>query len=252
MPNTYPGPYPGNQRNDYVNFVGVPIVQENIPAASIGVVTVDHTNKWNLDGRPFEQYNTIATSVVAPSMGAGANGGLNIGTLTAANAKEIEITQGNSIAIKNAFLAGTSPAFYVRATFRVPVLNVLADLSVGFRIVQTYAATPYTNYTDYASIGILGATGELETQTRVASAAAVITDTTNAATAATNFTLQVNVSAAGAVTYLWGNANGPLVAPTTTVAATMGAVTMIPWIHSKMAAGANGEVDLVSYSCGLL
>src|SRR5271154_932568 len=98
MPNIYNGPYPGNDRNDYVTFTGLPIVQEAIAAASIGVVTVNHTNMWYIDGRYFEQYNTVATSVVAPAMGAVANGGLNIATLTAANSKEIEITQGNNAA----------------------------------------------------------------------------------------------------------------------------------------------------------
>lgn len=251
MPNTYPGPYLGNDRNDYVTFTGLPIVQEALAAASIGVVTVNHTNMWYIDGKYFEQYNTVATSVVAPAMGAVANGGLNIGALTAANAKEIEITQGNNAAIKNSFIAGTSPAFFVRATFRVPTLANATEVSVGFRKVQTYAASPLTTYTDYAIIGISGTTGQIQLQTGIASAF-VKTNTTNVATANQNFTVQVNVSSTGAVTYLFGDNNGPLIAPTTVAAATMGAVTMVPWIHSQMAAGANGEVDLVSYSCGLL
>lgn len=251
MPNVYTGPYPANCRNDCVSFTGLPIVQEAVAAASIGVVTVGHTNMWYIDGKYFEQYNTVATSVVAPTFGAGANGGLNIGALTAANSKEIEITQGNSTSIKNAFLVGTSPAFFVRATFRIPTLANATEVSVGFRKQASYTASPLSTYTDYAIMGVHLTAGELYTQTGIASTY-VVTDTTQAVTAATNFTIQVNVSAAGAVTYLWGSGNGVLAAPTTTVAATMGAVTMIPWIHVTMASGANGEVDLVSYACGLL
>lgn len=253
MPNTvYNGQYVANERNDYVTFTGLPIVQEAIAAASIGVVTVNHTNMWYIDGRYFEQYNTVATSVVAPAISAVS--GLNIGALTAANAKEIEITQGNTVAIKNNFLARTSAPFYVRATFRQPTLANVTELSVGFRKVQTYSATPLTGggqYTDYAIIGISGTAGHIKTQTAISSSN-VVTDTTNVATAAQNFTVQVNVDGAGNVTYLLGDNNGLMIAPTTVVAAQMGAVNMVPWIHCAMAAGANGEADLLSFSCGLL
>ena len=54
MPNTtFNGPYAANERADYVTFTGLPIVQEAIAAASIGVVTVNHTNMWYIDGRYF-------------------------------------------------------------------------------------------------------------------------------------------------------------------------------------------------------
>lgn len=256
MPSVYPGPFAGNERNDYVNFTGLPIVQEAIAAASIGVVTVNHTNMWYIDGKYFEQYNTVATSVVAPSMGTVANNGLNIGALCNAASKEIEITQGNSSSIKNAFVARTSPAFFVRATFNIKTLADVTELSVGFRKVQTYAASPLSTYTDYAIIGVSGTSGFLKTQTGIASAY-VTTDLhaasgTQLATAGTNFTVQVNVDGSGNVTYLWANANGALVIPTGVVAAQMGAVTMIPWIHYTVSAAAADEVDLVSYACGLL
>lgn len=251
MPNVYPGPFSANQRADYVTFTGLPIVQEALAAASIGVVTQGHTNMWYIDGKYFEQFNTVATSVVAPSMGTILNNGLNIGALCNAASKEIEITQGNNAAIKNCFVTGTSPAFFVRATFNINTIVDVTELSVGFRKQAAYTAAPLTTYTDYAIIGVSGTAGHLQTQTGIASAY-VKTDTTNVATAATNFTLQVNVDVAGNVTYLWGNANGPLIAPTTVAAAAMGAGSnFIPWIHYTVAAAA-AEVDLVSFACGLL
>jgi hypothetical protein len=251
MPSIYTGPYPLSERNDYVTFTGLPIVQEALAAASIGVVTVNHTNMWYIDGRYFEQYNTVATSVVAPSIGTILNNGLNIGALCNAASKEIEITQGNSAAIKNCFVTRTSPSFFVRATFNINTLADVTELSVGFRKQQTYAVSPLTTYTDYAIIGVSGTSGHIQTQTGIGSAF-VKTDTTNIATAATNFTVQVNIDGSGNVTYLWGNANGALVAPTTSVGAQMGnALNFIPFIHFTVG-GAAAEVDLVSYACGLL
>lgn len=252
MPSIYPGPYTANERNDYVTFTGLPIVQEAVAAASIGVVTQGHTNMWYIDGRYFEEFNTVATSVVAPSMGTILNNGLNIGALCNSTSKEIEITQGNSTAIKNCFVTRTSPSFFVRATFNINTIADVTELSVGFRKQASYTASPLSTYTDYAIIGVSGTSGHIQTQTGIASTY-VKTDTTNVATAATNFTIQVNIDGSGNVTYLWGNSNGALVAPTTVVAAQMGAsLNFIPWIHYTVSGAAAAEVDLVSYACGLL
>ncbi len=252
MPSVYPGPYLANERNDYVTFSTVPLPQEAIAAASIGVVTVNHTNRWLVEGKYFEQYNTVATSVVTPSFAGVLNNGLNIGALCNSASKEIEITQGNSTAIKNCFTIGTSPPFFVRATFNINTLADVTELSVGFRAVASYTASPLSTYADYAIIGVSGTAGEIQTQTGIASAY-VKTDSTQAVTAATNFTVQVNIDGSGHATYLWASANGKLAAPTTVVAATMtSAATFIPWIHYTVSAAAAAEVDLVSYACGLL
>ncbi len=252
MPNIFTGPYAGNERNDYISFTGLPIVQEAVAAASIGVVTQGHTNMWYIDGKYFEQFNTVATSVVAPALGGILNNGLNIGALCNAASKEIEITQGNNAAIKNCFVTRTSPSFFVRATFNINTIADVTELSVGFKKVAAYATSSLSTYTDYAIIGVSGTAGHIQTQTGIASAF-VKTDTTNVATAATNFTVQVNIDGSGNVTYLWANANGALIAPTTVVAAQMGtSLNFVPWIHYTVSAAAAAEVDLVSYACGLL
>ncbi len=251
MPSIFAGPYLANDKNDYVNFSARPIVQEAVAAGSIGVVTQGHTNGWWLEGKYFEEFNTVDISQIVPAFGSVLNNGLNIGSICDAAADEFEITQGNSAAIKNCFVTSTAPAFYVRATFNIATLADVTELSVGFRKVQTYTTTPLATYTDYAIIGVSGTAGHIKTQTGIASAY-VVTDTTNVATAATNFTVQVNIDASGNVTYLWANANGKLIAPTTVVAAVMGAGSnFVPWIHYTVG-GAAAEVDLVSYSCGLL
>ncbi len=251
MPSVFTGPYLGNQRNDYVNFASRPIVQEAVAAGSIGVVTQGHTNGWWLEGKYFEEFNTVDISQVVPAFGSVLNDGLNIGSICDAAADEFEITQGNSAAIKNCFVTQTSPTFFVRATFNIATLADVTELSVGFRKVQTYATSPLSTYTDYAIIGVSGTSGHIQTQTGIASAY-VKTDTTNVATAATNFTVQVNIDGSGNVTYLWANANGALIAPTIVVAAQMGAGSnFVPWIHYTVGAAA-AEVDLVSFACGLL
>lgn len=248
---TFPNLYLANDRNTYVKFTGRPLVQEAVAAGSIGVVTTNHTNAWDLGGHYFEQYNTVDIAQVVPDFGSVLNGGLNIGSLCDAAADEIEITQGNSAAIRNCFVTRTSPSFYVRATFNIKTLADVTELSVGFRKVQTYTASPLSTYTDYAIIGVSGTAGAIKTQTGIAGVY-VVTDTTNTATAATNFTVQVNIDGSGNVTYMWSSGNAVLAAPSTVVAAQMGAsLNFVPWIHYKVSAAAADEVDLLSFSCGL-
>lgn len=240
--------YFSNASVTYVpSFNSIPVMSAS--TGGVAAVTVNTTNVWSIAqwGAYFEQYNTVATSIIAPTLSATAGSCLNIGSLTGANAKIIEITEGNSVNTKNAFVTGTSPAFYVKASFKIPTLNTVQNLAVGFRKVQAYQGTSLPTYTDYALIGVLGTAGEFEIQTQVGSGGEVDTDTTQAATAATLFTLTVNVSAAGVVTYL---ING--LAPTVTAAYTFtAATTVIPMIYLAEASGAHGEADLISYQCGL-
>lgn len=251
MPNVFAGPWPSNVKNTFCNFTHQPIGVEK-GSANAPVVTINHTNAWMVNGNYFECYNTTTSTAAMPTMGTIANNGLNIDTVTGAAAKSIEITEGIDASQKNAFVAGTSPAFYVRATFNVNTLANVTELYVGFRKIQAYQATLPAGYTDYAAFGIHGAAGALESQTQIASGGNVITDSTNVVTAGTNFTVQVNVSAAGAVTYLRDvTGNGPLIAPTTVAAYTFGAVSVVPYIIYTTVTS-HTEVDLVSYSCGLL
>ena len=232
-------------------FGAIPIASANTGGAA--VVTINHTNLWAFPqwGAYFEAYNTVALQVIVPALSTTALKGLNLDSATDANSAAIEITEGISLSAKNLFTIGTSPAFYVQATFSVATLADVTDLIVGFRAVSAYQATVFgaSGYTDYAFLGILGGgtAGEFQIQTQVGSAANVVTDTTQKATAATNFTIRVNVSAAGVVTYL---INGS--APTATAAYTFtSALQVIPCIYYQAASGGHAEADLVSYQCGL-
>lgn len=228
-------------------FNSIPVM--SLSTGGTAVVTINNTNLWAIPqwGAYFEAYNTVALQAIAPQLSTTAGRGLNIDSATGANAAAMEITEGNSVNSKNSFVIGTSPAFYVKATFNIATLNTIADVFVGFRKQQAYQATVPSGYTDYAVIGAHSTVGEIELQTQVGSGGNTLTDTTNAISAATNFTVEVLVSGAGVVTYLL---NG--VAPTTVAAYTFtNALTVEPWIYFKSAAGAHGEMDLVSYACGL-
>ena len=252
MPSVYPGPFRGNNRVVSVNAYHVPLAQAS-GASGIPVVTINTYNEWIVDGVYFQQYNTTTSTAAMPTMGTVANNGLNIDTITGASGKAIEVVMGgNNAASQFAYVAGTSPAFFTRCTFNANTLANVTELYLGFRKVQTFQATMPTGYTDYATIGIHGATGEIELQTQLASGGNVITDTTQSCTAATNYTVQVNVSAAGIVTYLLDVlGNGPLIVPTSVAAYTLGANTVVPYFFYKTVTS-HTEVDWVNWTTGLL
>lgn len=256
MPSVFTGPYVANEKKTVCNFTHLPVAgntagNPGTTFAAVPATTINTLNQWMVNGCYFEQYNTTASTAAVPIMGTIANNGINIDNINGAAAKSIEITEGNAVSIKNAFVAGTSAAFFVRATFNINTLANVTSLYVGFRKQQTYQATLPTGYTDYAAIGVSGAAGLIQLQTQLASGGNVLTSTTNSAVAATNFTVQVNVSSAGVVTYLRDvTGNGPLIAPTATAAYTFGAVTVVPYIIYTTVTS-HTEVDLVSYVCGL-
>lgn len=252
MPNGFSGPFRNNERNTYCNFTHVPFGRFQgstaAPSTAAGV-----QNLWIVDATYFECRNVTTATAAMPSMGTIANNGINIDTITGAAAKTIEIGQGFSVAQLNAFVTNTSLPFYVRATFNVNTLANVTELFVGFRKSQAYTTTNVTVYTDYATIGIHGATGQLQIQTQKTTGGNVVTDTTNVAVAGQNFTIQVNVSGAGVVTYLKDTTgNGKLIAPTTVAAYTFTtALTVVPFIFYTTVTS-HTEVDLCSFSCGFL
>lgn len=254
----FPNLYPANEARTICNFTHLPVCANTggnpgTSFAAVPATTINTVNQWMVNGCYFEQYNTTASSAAAPTMGTLQNGGLNIDTITGAAAKSIEITEGNALSIKNSFVIGTSAAFFVRATLNVNTLANVTSLYIGFRKQATYQATLPTGYADYAVFGISGATGQLKSQTQTASGGNTVTDSTNTVTAGTNFTVQVNVSAAGAVTYLKDTSgNGALVAPTTVAAYSFtNALNVVPYLIYTTVTS-HTEVDLLNWTCGYL
>lgn len=242
--------YQTNQRNTYVpQFAGIPSMSAS--TGGVAAVTINTYNIWSFPefGARMEQYNTTVATNIAPTVSTTAGKGLNIDNIGGSTSKSIEITEGNTVNSKNAFVIGTSAAFYVKYGFSIATLADVVSLTCGFRKVQTYQATLLTGYTDYACIGVQNsvANGEVQIQTQAGSGGETKTDTTQLVTAATNFTVEVLVSSAGVVTYLFNGAP-----PTVTAAYTFtSALTVIPFMVYTSASGGHAEVDLVSYQCGL-
>jgi hypothetical protein len=232
------------------SFNSLPIMNSSAGAAA--AVTINTYNIWSFPawGLYLEAYNNTTSTAVMPSLSATAGNGLNINTVLGATSKIIEFTEGNSVNSKNAFQPRTSAAFYVQASFSAATLSYITTMIVGFRKVQAYSATGLSSaaYTDFASIGVNGTAGLIETQTQIAGGGNTTTSTTQNITAATAVVFKVLVDANGNVTY---TINGS--SPTTYVAYQFGtSLTVIPWLYigNSGAAGGPGEVDLISYQCG--
>ncbi len=254
-PTSTSAPTPTFSTNQYMSYVpafnSIPNMSLSTGGAAINSATAINIMSCVPYGVTFEVYNGSGSNWthIAPTLSTTASFGWNINNIPAANSRTMEITEGNSINTKNSFTIGTSPAFFVKASFAISVLADIAELSLGFRIVQTYQTTYLTGYTDYACISINTGTGSgaVVLQTQKTSGGETLTNTTNTVTAATLFTFEVDISGSGVVTY---KLNGS--APTTVASYTFtSGLQVIPWITYSTASGANAETDWASYQCGL-
>jgi len=182
-------------------------------------------------------------TLVAPAMSA--TGMLISGDLT--NLYGFEYNTGPRNNAKYAATIGTTAAFYFECVLNAADVSGCDPLIIGFRKVQANQAT-FTNYTDYASIGLSASNGpNIWIKTDLNNAGETATDTTNTWVDGATHTLRVNVSAAGVVTYLIDG-----LAPTVTAAFTFDATdVVIPFIRLTHAAAAPGAINWISFKCGL-
>ena len=107
---------------------------------------------------------------------------------------------------KDYFTVGTSPAFFFKVKFSIEDVSGIDDLRCGFAKVEAFNANPDA-LDELATLAVMA--GDIKTQTIINNATTVTTDITsgggdgagNWADTATH-TFQINVSAAGVVTYL--------------------------------------------------
>lgn len=169
----------------------------------------------------------------------------------------LEITFGKSANGPCAFTVGTSPAFYVKATFTIPDVSDYDVAAVGFRNDGAYADvddpadinTTSPAYTDFAMINVTA--GDFHIYTQDDDATAVDTDITTTAWAdGEAHTLMVKVSATGAVTYFVDG-----VAAAGAVAFTLDSSAsdiMVPFIiFAKGGVAADTPPELRLFECGL-
>ena len=198
------------------------------------------------DGTVLEQYIIAAggQTIIAPRMDAT---GLLMG-LDVANSEGCEYNGGILSTNRHIYTIGTSPAFFIEASFTVATVAGAEPLVIGFRKVEANNAT-WTAYADYATIGIVTSqnAGTITIATEQTGGGTTYTNTTDAWTDGQTHTLRVNVSAAGVVTYLIDG-----VAPTSTAAYTFtGALEVTPMIHWVQAAGATSTLHGHSLKIGL-
>lgn len=179
----------------------------------------------------FGQYewNVIGTqTILAPSLD---TFGLNLVQDNTA-ADGIELCMGQTILSPMAFTIG-EPAFFVQAQFKVQDVSGCNPLIIGLRKAQAFDAT-LANYTDFATIGIVGTAGHIQIQTQVNTGGVVTTDTTQIAVDGAVFQLKIKVSATGVVTYEY-NYGAPTVIPVAAFQFDSGDV-VIPFIRFTEAA----------------
>jgi hypothetical protein len=192
----------------------------------------------------FGQYewNVIGTqTILAPSLG---TTGLNlVQDQTASDG--IELCTGVTSLSPNAFTINQDAAFFFQANIKVEDVSGCNPLLIGLRKTQAYNAT-LSNYTDFASIGIVGTAGHIQLQTQLNGGGVTTTDTTDVATDGSVISLKIKVSSAGVVTYEYNYQT-----PTVVAAFTFDANdVVIPFIRLTQAADVTTYADLQWFEMG--
>lgn len=231
----------------YDDFKGRPLcAKANGAGACTG--TQDDVNLLYTGKNTFE-YAIIGTqTVVAPVIG---TGGLDFKLDDgAAGSDGAEVTLGITDQSPAAFTVGTDACF-VRLKFSIVDQSGMAEFRVGFRKAQAYTHVLNT-YTDFATIGFArtnaSTTTDIKTVTDLNDAGETTTDTTNDYTENTTVTLEVLVTAGGAVTY---KIDG--VAPLVTVPFTFdNGDVIVPFIFFIDHTDTPGATLFKEFTCGML
>jgi hypothetical protein len=195
----------------------------------------------------FEYLNIVGNTNIGPKLDGAF--GLNLAAdATSTHGVEYDtgITPQNPYTFTIDTTGATQPAFFLRAQFSVATIGGVNPLLIGFRKLAARNAT-LSSYTDFVSIGVVGTAGEIETQTNIASAGVITTDTTQAVTSATEFQLVIYVDAYGNVTY---ELNG--VAPTVTVPYQFANGTVVmPFLRVVQSTTTTATASCNYFECGL-
>jgi hypothetical protein len=157
----------------------------------------------------------------------------------------LEVAGGILGASGRPFIIGDDPAFYFCATIYVDDVSGTDDLHIGFRRPSAFTAT-FDDYLDLATIGLVGASGDIQIETIDDNAATTTTDTTDNMADDETKKFCVYVSGAGVVTYkVDGNA------PTATAAFTFDdGDPVIPFVHYLHATTSPDELILSLWEVG--
>lgn len=250
------------KKNAYIDFVNEPYVACFNKTGPVATAADNQEDFFVLprSGEYFEYIQTGASTAIYFLKQT--DGSLRL-PLDNTDGDALEITQGILSGSAKSFTVGTDQPFFIRACFKVTTVADIDVLQVGFRKLAAYAdiTTPATlnAYTDAAWAGINTNAGALSTNTELNNGG--LTATALAKTAlgdAEYVALEVNVSAAGAVTYKVGTsatsaalAIADLAADANAVAFTFDdAEVLVPSIVAVATGNSAPEVDWVHYSVG--
>lgn len=203
--------------------------------------TAGDTNVLLLSKTALEYHIKGTQTITAPSLSAT---GLDIGMDQTDN-DGVELSHGITAKSRHSFTVGTDGPFFLRVKFKIADVSGTDDCAIGFRKAAAYGAN-IDDYTDMAVLNVIS--GDINIETILNNAATTTTDTTDNWADGETHTLQVNVSAAGVVTYKLDGA-----APTTVAAFTFdSADTVVPFMFFLHASDVAGAVELIEWECGLL
>lgn len=195
----------------------------------------------------FGQYEwfVIGTqTILAPSLD---TFGLNLVQDAAVAGDGLEFLMGQTALSPCSFTVNQDNAFFLQAVLKVQDVSGANPLIIGFRKVQAFDAT-LANYTDFAAIGIVGTAAKIETQTQLATAGVVTTDTTQTATDGATMQLKVSVSGTGVVSYQFNYGTPTVVAATAFQFAAN--TIVVPFIRFTQAADLTTQASINYLECG--
>jgi hypothetical protein len=224
----------------FETFKQNPVYSSKTGGAATG--TAGDENILILPTTAFEYHVLGTQTIVAPVITAS---GLNMGSMDQTADDGLELNHGILSSQIPSFEIGTDAAFFLRTRFSIEDVSGTDDCCIGFRKVEANQA----NVDDYADMAVLNViSGNITIETILASAATVVTDTTDNWADLATHELQVNVSATGVVTYLIDG-----VAPTTTAAYTFtDGLNVMPFFYFLQNTDIAGAVPLMIWECGYL
>jgi hypothetical protein len=224
----------------FENFQQNPVYSSKTGGAATG--TAGDENILMLPTTAFEYHVLGTQTIVAPVITAS---GLDMGSMDQTANDGLELNHGILSSQIPSFEIGADPGFFLRTRFSLADVSGTDDCAIGFRKVEANQA----NIDDYADMAVLNViSGNITIETIVGGAATVATDTTDNWADTETHELQVNVSAAGVVTYLIDG-----VAPTTTAAYTFtDGLNVMPFFYFLQDTDIAGAVPLMVWECGRL
>jgi hypothetical protein len=227
-----------NRSHTYETFDAQPVTSKVAGGAATG--TAGDRNVMQLGPTMFE-YTILGTqTILAPSL---TSVGLDV-SMDQTDNDGVEINHGITAKQRHSYIIGTDGPFFFRVKFKIADVSGTDDCAIGFRKVEACRA----NIDDYLDMAVLNViSGNITIETIDDNAATTVTDTTNDWADGETHTLQVNVSAAGVVTYEIDGA-----APVVTAAFTFdNADTVMPFFYFLHSSDVAGLVELIEWECGI-